>query len=481
MADQSDQEQGSGRIGNAAKGAVVEGAKGAYKGGRKGAEMGAKVGSVVPGAGTAIGGVVGGAVGAGVGAGEGAAKGTGKGLAKKSNWSNSQSLGEKAAGKANKAINQGLEKGAQSAASAAGGPVAGEIAKRATRIANKIQKKAVGFILGDSEEAQLAAKLIIILSPIIFFILMLLILMGDPSAANPDLAEFDDPGTDTSFLTLAKTGPSQANNGDLLNYQITVNYPSTADDIIITDTIPVGTEYVSSDPVAVFDLATNTASWSAKTFPGATIPISNLSTTLTLTLLATKDNSTLINVAEGTVVGGTSGGGGPASDNNCGGKYAALMTKNRFFPKNFGDPSCELTGADYKDKIYAELKAKDPANADWWFNKVLPCESGYQSNNWNDPDNRPATPDGGGAWGMFQDGSSIILPDIPPPSNFYKVGKIARTRPVNPSDILQQPGLAPGTWGHGGANDRGDVDWRTQIDYASKLLPARGKGYWACA
>lgn len=136
-----------------------------------------------------------------------------------------------------------------------------------------------------------------------------------------------------------------------------------------------------------------------------------------------------------------------ASDNNCGGKYAKVISKNRRLPKNFGDPSCDFT----KDKVYALLKKLDPPNADWWFHKVIKCESGYNPNIWRDPNLRPRTPDPGGAWGLYQTGST---------------------------DPAGQP---PNVRAKGGVNDRGDVIWQIQTENAVKLLKQRSKRYWACA
>ncbi len=285
-------------------------------------------------------------------------------------------------------------------------------------------------------------------------------------------------------VTVTKTGPDTAKVGDMLNYQINVSYPNAVEEVVIIDHMPADTEYVSSSWAKVHvDAAKHTILWTAKENTPPSSPLfASVNIPLTLRLKALKDNTNLVNWAEAIVTPfvSTGGGGGPGvppNENTCGGKYAGNISRNRFLPKNFGDPACDFT----KDKLYAQLKAEDPANADWWYAKVIPCESGYVPNTWRDPDTRPATPDGGGAWGLFQDGSSINLPNIPPPNNFYAVNRTPRTRSVQPSDLLQQPGLAPNIAGHGGVTDRGDVNWQLQISNAVKLLKERGTGYWSCA
>ncbi len=124
-------------------------------------------------------------------------------------------------------------------------------------------------------------------------------------------------------------------------------------------------------------------------------------------------------------------GGNPAS--SCGGKYNLSYP---FQHLNFGDPACNFTKSD----LYTLLKQTDPANADYWFFTVIPCESGY------DPDAiNPNSPDPSGAWGLYQMGR-----------------------------------------GKNGQYDHGDVIWQTQtsnaVNYNNNLI-ANGIGwrYWACA
>ncbi len=147
--------------------------------------------------------------------------------------------------------------------------------------------------------------------------------------------------------------------------------------------------------------------------------------------------------------GGASSGGPavgyvPPSAETCGGKYK-LTSSLRM---NFGDPQCNFN----KDALYTQLQQEDPANADVWFNKVVPCESGYNPNAFADPI-AVGTPDSAGAWGLYQMGSA------------------------NP------PGTAPPAPGKNGINDRGDVPWNVQTTNATtygKRLSRLG-AYWSCA
>lgn len=127
------------------------------------------------------------------------------------------------------------------------------------------------------------------------------------------------------------------------------------------------------------------------------------------------------------------GDGTPPSADNCNGEYSLNSPL-----RNFGDPQCTFT----KDQLYSVLKSQDSANADYWYFKIVPCESGYNPNSYRDPNIKPHTPDPAGAWGLYQMGR-----------------------------------------GRNGQYDHGDVVWQQQIGNAinyNQLL--RGSfAYWECA
>lgn len=148
----------------------------------------------------------------------------------------------------------------------------------------------------------------------------------------------------------------------------------------------------------------------------------------------------------------------PASTDDCNGFYKPKMDANRLLKTNFGDPKCELLipngkGQTFINKgaIYTLLKSLYPGNttvADGWFNKVIPCESGYNADSWN-----PNSPDPHGAWGLTQMGSSLPDPG----------------------------GSGPG---RNGPLDRNDVYWQTQLSnaagYLQKIGLQNGGKYWWC-
>ena len=312
-----------------------------------------------------------------------------------------------------------------------------------------------------------------ILAAIVFIIIVIVIIVSIFGGKKGTEQQ-----TTASPLTLQKTGPATAAMGQELTYTITAKYAGRAQDVVITDPLPVGTDYVSSTPPGVYDIVQRKVTWTASQLY---VPLTNpISMPVTLVLRSTQDNLNVINKATATVIGGFpegAGGGAPQEGYvppnaiDCGGKYRALMDKNRFLKTNFGDPGCT---PNIKEEIDKRFREKDPANADWWF-QVAKCESGYGPNTWRDPDTVTHTPDAGGAWGLVQTGSSIIAE----PESLYTNSKGRGS--VQLENLKQLPGLPGGTWGHGGEFDRGDVNWEKQVDNAIELFKKRGKGYWACA
>lgn len=264
------------------------------------------------------------------------------------------------------------------------------------------------------------------------------------------------------LLQLVKEGPTTAAAGSLLRYTINAAYNGAAEDIIVTDKIPIGTTFFIATQPYAYDPITRTVTWHTK----ETNPSNPSTATLILSLTANVNNNYIINIARGTAIAAA----GTANNNNCGGKYTSDLAKNWLFPLNFGDPACDFNKQDLRDLLHK----LDPVNEAWWYTHVIPCESGYNPNIWRDPNIITHTPDAGGAWGLFQIGSSTIME----PESLYS--NHSNRRNVTKADVVQQPGLAAGIWGHGKEYDRGDVDWRLQVEYAVNLLKSRGRSYWAC-
>jgi len=120
----------------------------------------------------------------------------------------------------------------------------------------------------------------------------------------------------------------------------------------------------------------------------------------------------------------------PPTTDNCNGKYNLNNPIG-----NFGDPTCTFS----KDQLYSLLQQYDAQLAKHWFHVVVPCESGYNPNAYNN-----AAVDSAGAWGLFQMGR-----------------------------------------GKNGPNDHGDVNWEQQASNAvfyNKMLINKGLNgrYWEC-
>jgi hypothetical protein len=279
----------------------------------------------------------------------------------------------------------------------------------------------------------------------VFLILLIVIILGGDETLNAELINQEN----RIPLTISKTGPSSAQAGEELSYQITVAYPGSAEDIIITDQIPENADYVDSTPPAKYDDATRIATWNLKDYsasPGGAL--SNVNQALSIKLRARENDSYVVNQAAGTVIAPkvTPGKGPitknylPPNTNTCEGKYIFKAPIG-----NFGDPSCNFD----KNALYDMLKEQDSANADTWFFRVVPCESQYNPNA-HATHEEIGTPDPGGAWGLFQMGSS------------------------------SPPGQPPPAPGRNGPNDRGDVNWPVQTENATtygKILSSL-EDYW---
>jgi uncharacterized repeat protein (TIGR01451 family) len=452
------------------KQAAIEGAKGAARGAARGARAGAAAGSVIPVVGTAIGGTLGGLIGGAAGGAAGAAKGGAKGAirggqqgARKgaaraaARTQKPQSVGVNAAG-INSAAERLSERGAEMVGKRFGGSMGGAITKKVMHTFNKALKKAV-----PSEKARLVLRAAGGLGPggiaaiivVILILVLIIIIMGDPAGAGEQK------------LKIIKSGPTEATNGEELEYKIAVTFPDQASDIVITDRIPDGTDYIDSSPSAKFDPATRTATWNLKDYqvpPG--LVLSDVNTTLLIRLRATADNAFLVNMAEGSLtpysappVGGDNGpiadGFVPAQphSNDCNGKYDFSQWPDENPLGNYGDPQCNFS----KDNLYNHLKAKEP-NPEFvniWFDMVVPVESGFSPNAFASPkDPVQCSLDCSGAWGLYQMGSS------------------------------KPPGQSPPAPGKNGELDRGDVNWEIQttmaIGYNRELLSCNFR-YWASA
>ncbi len=256
-------------------------------------------------------------------------------------------------------------------------------------------------------------------------------------------------GNSKNGVSINLSGPANIPDIDTdLVYTATVNYAAPGSVTLnLSNPLPPNTKVISSsttpsdNPVCdrTYDESESqtTPTWSDLTLE------SGQAKKVCITLRATADNNRIDNVVKANITNQTSGNTTSnndnliANENNCNGKYRATINKNPL-RKNFGDPECNIN----KDDLYNLLKIQDPDRADFWFHKVIPCESSYNPNEYNGQ-----AVDEAGAWGLYQMGR-----------------------------------------GKNGEYDHGDVFWRTQttnaVNYFRTVLNPKGislGGYWACA
>lgn len=139
--------------------------------------------------------------------------------------------------------------------------------------------------------------------------------------------------------------------------------------------------------------------------------------------------------------GTTPPSGPPIVGDSCGGKYNSGNSPQG----NFGDPNCDFSSNNlytYLQTVAQSGPVFQVGSVDWWFYKIVACESVYNPNAWRNPNIEPRTPDPNGAWGLYQIGST---------------------------------GLANPRY------DFGNVEWKRQTQNAIGLLRENGTGYWECS
>lgn len=250
---------------------------------------------------------------------------------------------------------------------------------------------------------------------------------GDQDAPQPST----QPVIKIPGLNLKLEGPNSINNGELLEYTITVSYDSSQSttplsDIEIYEVIPQNTSLEKAD--GAYTLDGNTIYW----------PMSQNSNSFSFVLRPTTPDIEVKNTVYAKVAASSSGSN--PTVNSCNGSYD--LTSNPL-GANFGDPDCNFN----KDELYSLLKSLDPSNADGWYFKLIYCETGgtYNSNAFN-----PVSTSGT-AWGLYQMGHK-------------EYSELGITRQMN------------------NEFDRGDVEWRTQSKNAVSYNNLRGNdfAYWGC-
>ncbi|MGE5041635.1 MAG: hypothetical protein ACM3IJ_01895 [Candidatus Levyibacteriota bacterium] len=342
-------------------------------------------------------------------------------------------------GKLNKQLgrkigNRVFEKAASTVAKNVGKKLATQAAKQ---IAKRGAQEAATALLANPVSLVVIGIILLVLLVIMMIVVTLLKsgggdsdfqLMGNtpPGGGAPGSSKNPIPG----FTLTKAVDKSSSTYPEPITYTITFSYTPTSgatiqlSDITIYDKLPANVTYVESSGVSVFDSSTNTVSWK----------LSDAANTSPLTLKVTPNQDAIIinNSAYATaqaVTGGQPPSSSQPSSSDCG--HYSLTSPLA----NYGDPNCNFT----KDQLYTLLVSQDPQNADYWYAKIVPCESGYDPNAY-----LAASASGAGAYGLFQ---------------------------MNPT-------------GRGnGEYDAGSVEWPTQIsnaiNYNSKVIGG-SFNYWAC-
>ncbi len=234
-------------------------------------------------------------------------------------------------------------------------------------------------------------------------------------------------GSTQNQVSISKTGPDKIEIGQEIPYIITVTYTGTGTaNVTVTDTLDNQTYFRSASDN--YTSSGNTVAWNLTGLAANSPKLLQLS--VTPSVPNGSPGIWVVNSAQAAVVSTSGGGAGPNS-NDCG-KYKNLTNPLG----NFGDPNCNYTEKD----AYQALQQLDPANADYWYNTVIPCESSYNPNAYNN-DLEQQKNDPAGAWGLTQMGR-----------------------------------------GKNGANDHGDVEWRQQLaNSVDRQHQLNNWKYWGCA
>jgi uncharacterized repeat protein (TIGR01451 family) len=228
---------------------------------------------------------------------------------------------------------------------------------------------------------------------IVLFIVLFLVVLKLPTTNSlfPPYEETFEGGVQptpnpNNELAVSKTGPGGVNNGDDIEYEISVTYKGNADkaEVTVEDTIPEHTEFKEASDNGKKE--GNLVKWVIE-------GLDKNQTKKVQFKVKAKDNDVwVINKAQAKVTKTIGGGGGyPPTADNCNGKYGPDTMNNPY--KNFGDPQCDFE----KDKLNALLNEKDSKYAEFWFVYLIRKESSYQPNQY-----LKGSASGEGAYGLYQ-------------------------------------------------------------------------------
>src|SRR6185369_2129154 len=250
----------------------------------------------------------------------------------------------------------------------------------------------------------------LLIVPTVFFLTLLGGGPGQDEKNRQDAAA----AAGTSTLTITKTGPESGSADQYLNYTIHAVSSVPTTNINLVDKIPVNTQYFKA-PGGTFKAGAGTdpgsVSWNTK---GTANP-SDATFTITVRVDHNVQNVRIVNVVTGTSEESVTGTGVvgfiPATSTNCG-KYDFSKWPEKNPLGNFGDPLCNYTQAG----ITSLIKALDPANLHWWYDVIILHETAgtMSPNAFSGLSAAQCKLDCGGAWGLYQMGSSTPPGQKPP-------------------------------------------------------------------
>lgn len=170
-----------------------------------------------------------------------------------------------------------------------------------------------------------------------------------------------------------KTNINQVTNDENIVFEITVVYDSSADPapppkdlIVLWVPIPTGTNFASAGPpcpnstVRINDIFSDREVWEC--------PIGLIDSDTAvfyLTLRPTQDDFLLITSIRAGLLD-------PSGNRDLLGAQTQAVEQS-----TIGRPTSTTSLIFSKDELYSYLLQKDPKNANYWFYKIIPCESGF--------------------------------------------------------------------------------------------------------
>lgn len=223
-----------------------------------------------------------------------------------------------------------------------------------------------------------------------------------PTSFTPNGTAIITPIPGRAGITITATGPRTINFGENITYTVRVNYDGSADpppppkdQLVVYYLLPPDTAYVSSSTSACQNYPQTFVPGTPGGGPDRIIPPrvecdwANLAVNeeFTTTIRPTRNDISVI-VSFRVILQGDAILGAQTSivNANCKKAYDSTTKDNK------DHDECLFS----KDSLYQLLEREDPENADIWFYKIIPCESGF------DPGIISTNPSGSKTGGLLQ-------------------------------------------------------------------------------